>query len=536
MDSPRVEHRTGASAAAALRPRPAARRAPWLAAAVLLFLVTAAWSVAIPLMGSPDEPSHVIKAAAVARGQWSGEVGGLPTDTTRPGAGTTVLLPADYRAAALLPNCFAFQPDEAADCQQDVPPSGGELVPVETFAGQYPPLYYAMVGWPSLVLGAEASTYAMRLVSAALTAGLVTWGAYRLARVPGHRLALWGVAAAVSPMTLFLGGTVNPQGLEIALAFAFWCTCLALVSPGARVTTAGIVQAAVAGALLVNVRTSSPFWALVVVVVALVVAAPGRWGEIVRHPATRWAAVGAAVASAAAVAWVLVHGNVVTGGGLYPQYGDVQYAALRIAGRGEQYLANMVGDFGWLDAPAPPLTTIAWYVAVGALVLVGLSLTGGPRQKAGLLLLLAVVAGAPFALQVPTAADAGLIWQGRYALPIAVGVPLLAALLLVREQPQVRAALHRTARGSLLVILVAHVAAFYWASRRYAEGLVTGEVVTATPQWSSPIGYLTGAAAYAVVLGALTLLLWRALGPAAEPTAAPGGAGSPVPAAPEPRA
>lgn len=172
MHSPTVADRAGASLAAPADRRPA--RGPWLLAALLLLVVTAAWSLATPLMGSPDEPSHVVKAAAVARGQWSGEVGAVPTDSTRPGAATTVLVPDDYPAAILLPNCFAFQPDVPAACQQDIRAPSGALVPVETFAGQYPPLYYALVGWPSLLLGAEAATYAMRLVSAALTAGFVT--------------------------------------------------------------------------------------------------------------------------------------------------------------------------------------------------------------------------------------------------------------------------------------------------------------------------------------------------------------------------
>ncbi|MCL3862706.1 DUF2142 domain-containing protein [Actinotalea sp. K2] len=484
----------------------------WLAGGILLFLMTAAWSAAIPLMGSPDEPSHVVKAAAVARGQWSGELGPPPTDTSRPGAGTIVQLPDDFAAALALPNCFAFQPAVPASCQQDLAPAGPGTVAVETFAGQYPPLYYAAVGWPSLVLGAEASVYAMRLLSALLTAGLVTWGAYRLSTVPGNGLALWGAAAAMTPMTLFLGGTVNPQGLEIALAFSFWAACLSLVARRGVVTTSGIVHAAISGALLVNVRTSSPFWALVIVVVALVVAPSGRWRELVAHRAARWAGVAAALASVTAVAWVAVHRGVVTGGDLYPHYADLRLTLLEITGDGYGYLANMIGNFGWLDAPAPPVTMLAWYIGAGAVILAATSLSAPIRQRAGLLLLVLAVAGSPFALQIPTATNAGLIWQGRYALPIAVGVPLLAALLLGGEHAATRAALRRMLRGALVVLLVGHVAAFYWASRRYSEGL-EGDLFALTPDWSSPIGYLTGTAAFAAAATALTVMVWRAVPP-----------------------
>lgn len=113
--------------------------ANWLAIGALLLLMLAAWAVAIPLMASPDEPSHVVKAAAVARGQWGGVLGPAPTDTSRPGAGTIVQLPSDFAEVISLPDCFAFHPDVSAGCQQAVAPAVGGLVPVETFAGQYPP-------------------------------------------------------------------------------------------------------------------------------------------------------------------------------------------------------------------------------------------------------------------------------------------------------------------------------------------------------------------------------------------------------------
>ncbi len=423
-------------------------------------------------MASPDEPSHVVKAAAVARGQWSGVLGPEPTDRSRPGAATTVVLPSDYAAVVSLPNCLAFHPETSADCQQDVAPAHG-TAPVETFAGQYPPLYYLLVGWPSLFLGAEASIYAMRLVSALLTAVLVTWGAFRLVR-EGRRLALWGVLVAVTPMTLFLGGTVNPQGLEVAAGFSFFAACLALATSARGPSTAAMVQAAVSGALLVNVRTSSPLWAVAIVAAALLVARPGRWREVVRHAAARWVAVVAAVAGAAAVAWVAFHGAIVTGGGLYPEYASPLRTIVAVVEQWSAYLINMVGDFGWLDTPSPAATLLAWAVAGGALLLLSLALPGRRRGRTGLALLVLAVAAAPVVLQVPTASDVGLIWQGRYALPLAVGVPLVSAQLLGTDRPDVLWRWYRTLRIVVPVILVGHVAAFLTASHRYAEGS-TGE-------------------------------------------------------------
>lgn len=484
--------------------------ASWLGIGLLVFLLGAGWAGAVPLMASPDEPSHVVRAAAVARGQLSGELGEAPSDALRPGAATTVQLPRDYAASVALPNCFAFQPEVPAACQQDVAPPDGSVVPVETFAGQYPPLYYALVGWPSLFLGAEAGIYAMRLVSAALAAGLLTWGAFRLRTSLGRATSPWVVALAITPMCLFFGATVNPQGLEIASAFSLWAACLALATDRRGPSGAMLVQAAVSGSVLINLRASSPFWALAIVAVAVVMAPPGRLREVFRHPWARWVVAITVAASATAVAWLLTHRDVVSTEGLFPQYRDLRESGLALTGHTYEYLLNMVGNFGWLDSPAPPLTFVSWFVVGGAVLVLALVVPSPRRQRLALVLVLLGVGTAPFVLQLPTAVDTGIIWQGRYALPVAVGIPVVAGVLLAGQVGPLATMVGRLGRVLVPILLVAHVAAFWWASRRYAEGL-TGELFTISPDWSSPIGYLPGTALYAMVAATLAAAAWRSL-------------------------
>jgi hypothetical protein len=487
----------------------------WIGVGALLFALAALWSLAVPPMASPDEPSHVVRAAAVARGQLSGTPNDAPQSTDRPGSGTLVRLPSDFAAALALPNCFAFDRDQPADCQQDLPAAGPQTL-VETFAGQYPPLYYALVGWPSLFLAAGPSIIAMRLVSAAISAALLTWAAFRLSTTRGNRAGLWGLGVALTPMCLFLAGTVNPAGFEISAAFAFWAACLVLVSRDGPVSTAALAQAVVSGALLINIRATGPVWALGIVVVALVFAPKGRWRELLRLPSARWLGAVAVVACLVAVGWLGTHGSVVTTHGLYPQYADLKTALLGILGAGFGYLQNMIGDFGWLDAPAPPLTFVAWYLALGALLLPALAAVRPVRQRLALGLAIVGTAAAPVLLQLPTIVDSGLIWQGRYALPLAVGVPILAALVLRVDGTESGEGHRRTARALVPLLLVAHVAAFWWGARRYAEGL-DGQLITAHPDWSSPIGYLTGVALYSVVAAALARALWTYYRPRPTP-------------------
>lgn len=480
----------------------------WLVLGVLLVALHAVWSVTIPLMGAPDEPSHVVRAAAVARGQWSGDLGPAPTDGSRPGAGTIVQLPSDYAEALTLPNCFAFHSEQPASCQQVLHPPTGATVPVETFAGQYPPLYYALVGWPSLFLHAEASTYAMRLVSGFVSSVFLLWGVAGMRRAAAPAAATWATLAALTPMTLFLGATVNPQALEISSAFAFWSACLALVRSPGRPVRATVVQAGVAGAVLLNSRSSGPVWAVVAVVVALVLAPPGRLKVLWRAAAVRWLLGVGLVSGVLAAAWVALHGGVVTEHGLYPQFASPVVATREVLGLSNQYLLQLVGNFGWLDAPSPPVSTEVYLVVAGALLLLGLAAASRQRGRLALALAALAVVGVPFVLQVPTAGDTGIIWQGRYVLPVAVGVPLVAAAAVAELPAAVQDLVARLTRWVVPAVAVAQVGAYWWAARRYAEGL-SGQLITRSPHWSSPLGYMPGLALYTVLVLLVGALAWR---------------------------
>ncbi len=503
--------------------RPASRSAAalrWAGVGLVVAALHALWSLAVPLMASPDEPSHAVRAAAVARGQWSGELGPAASDASRPGAATTVRLPSDWIQVVLLPNCLAFDSSQPASCQQPVAPPDGSLQPVDTYAGQYPPLYYALVGWPSRFLHAEASVYAMRLLSGAIAAAFLVWGFARLRSTTSASAAIWGALAAVTPTVVFMGASVNPQGLEIASAFAFWAACLALVTGSAPPSRGLVLQVGVAGAVLVNSRSSGPVWALLAVAVSLLLADRSRLQQLVASHRLRWAGGAGLAAGGLAAWWIVTHGDVVSGRGLYPQYANPVAAARVLLGFTNAYLHQMIGEFGWLDAPAPPVTTLLWFVAIGSLLLVSLAIRGRIRGSLTIVVASLAVFAAPFVLQIPTAVDAGIIWQGRYALPAAVGVPMVASAVLSRA-PAAVVETTRVMTGWIVGgLAVAHVSAFLWASRRYSEGL-DGELLTGRPEWSSPIGYLSGVGIYTLVVALLSWLAWRDLRTESSPQTAP---------------
>src|SRR5262249_49329825 len=95
-------------------------------------------------------------------------------------------------------------------------------------------------------------------------------------------------------------------------------------------------------------------------------------------------------------------------------------------GQGYSLLRQMIGLFGWFDTASPALTYVIWIAAVG--ILVGLSVLLAPRiwsGVVGVLVVLTIVV--PIVLESLEANQTGYIWSGRYTLPLAVGIPIVAA-------------------------------------------------------------------------------------------------------------
>src|SRR5207253_3606760 len=91
---------------------------------------------------------------------------------------------------------------------------------------------------------------------------------------------------------------------------------------------------------------------------------------------------------------------------------------------------QMVGKFGWLDTSSPTLTYMFWTAAIGLVVLLALGFAS--RRDAGLVAaLVALTIAVPVAIDSSQARRVGLGWQGRWTLPFAVGVPIIAAFALV---------------------------------------------------------------------------------------------------------
>ena len=509
---------------------PPPTRTPWfLSWPVLAFLFClpgVLWSLASPLFSAPDEPSHAVKAVAL----WHGQVGG--DDSMRDDGYLTTIyeIPAVWAQASSFRQCFAFQPDITADCSP--PFAGSESISgADSTAGHYPPSFYALVGWGGRASAGPTGLYLMRITNAIACGLLLTMGVRALFRIIEPRLALVGVLVAVTPMVSFLTGAVNPNGIEICAAIAVWCTLLAILRIGdgaAPIPRVLAVQFAVAAAVVATVRPLSPLFLGAIGLLALSSASMATLRHVLRDRSVQVAAAVVVVVAALATLSILssdifaaVPGRIGVGS---------TNPGLVIVGETDGYIAEMIGVFGWLDTRSPAYTLYAWLAATFGLLALGL--TTGSRRAAGSLL---AVVGAtlllPVAAQYPGATTQGLAWQGRYTLPIAVGIPILAVVVLGdrrRERSADPAApatgrpatgrpsIGRLAIGVAVLATSASVAAFFWTLRRYTTG-ATGSLRITTGAWQPPAGSLTLVLAMAAVAVATVAVVIGARPTRAEP-------------------
>lgn len=465
---------------------------------VLLSLLAACWAVATPVGAAPDEPAHLVKGAAIWHGQWSGE------DTP---SGQLVRVP-EWIAETQSQTCFAFEPETTPDCAA---PSTGDddLVVSITSAGRYNPSYYLLTSWPVLLADDQGGVYAMRIASGLVVSLVTALGIGLLATWRTWRLPVLGALVAATPMTLFLGGVVNPNALENAAAFTAVAGMLTIVldqAHGRRLTVAVLVVGAVT-AVGVNLRALGPLWLAIAVLAPLVLLSLPRLRGLVRHRGV-WTAAGLAVLGlAAAGAWTL-RSNALAAGMDTPPPGTPGIGESPANGflwtllSSAEYGQGIIGVFGWLDTPAPLGVFTLWAALLGVLLIpAGAVLRGRALLLVGGLAILLLLL--PPILQGVYIQRGGIIWQGRYALPLFSCLVVAAACALAVALRGLSGRI--VARLAIILAacwFVAQALAFGGALRRYAVGLSAGWLEMLDPEWAPPGGVLPVAMIAVVVLAA----------------------------------
>jgi hypothetical protein len=193
-----------------------------------------------------------------------------------------------------------------------------------------------------------------------------------------------------------------------------------------------------------------------------------RLKALVRNRVVWFWAVVSGLCLLATIAWVLVFSalELLSIGTVSGDLGFTGIARRSIGQTGNEIL-HMIGVFGWLDTMSALVTYYAWFACIGFLVFAGLA-NAGRRQKLVFGGLVVLIVAVPRVIEVSQASTLGFVWQGRYTLPLAVGVPMVAALLADHLWGTIGKSLTRVLLG---VVVVGHGFAFLWALRRYAVGI-----------------------------------------------------------------
>jgi hypothetical protein len=478
------------------------RRRAWLLAFLAFFLLIGAWSVAAPYDGFPDEQDHILRAAGVAAGQ----VVSPPVDAIRGGGAFQ-----DVPKSLVRENCWRFKPGQSAACAVE-PGGDSTLIHIGSAAGRYHPLYYALVGWPLVLSPDWTGVILARLLSAAMCAALLANALTDAMRWSKHRLMVAGVLVAATPMAAHIGGAVNPNGPEIAAGVAFFAAAipLLLTDAGARSRTLPW-HAGIAALALATLRAGGPLWLAVAVGVLLVPAGRERLRTLWSRRSVRWWVLGIGVAMAQSTGWSLAMKTTNMGDFTGGRHWSKFQATRLTLEYWRAYADEMVGVMSWLDASMPATAYLIWEGAVAALIGWGFVLahrTGRWRLAA----LMAGGLGIPFVMQVAYVNKYGFITQGRYLLPVAVGLPILATFL-IQEYGLPADKSRSLLRLFAIVLLPMHLVALIVTMGRWQRGVgPTAPLRSFNPlagPWQPPLGGLLPV--LATVAGVLLFgwLVWR---------------------------
>lgn len=455
-----------------------------------VFMVLALWGAAAPMFSSPDEVMHMIRAEGAVRGA----PGGAPLSTGARG----------YRSSDIYdsnPDCYKFRSEATADCLVISGHTG--IVLNASSAATYPPTFHLLIGWPSLLTRGLKSLYLMRLANALVCALLLTVAVSNVRSLRERGPAMLGLSMAVSPMVLFVGGTVNPSGVAAAAGIATWTGALALSqSRTPRPVPLTMTAFGAPLCLLLLVRRDSLLWGGAVVLCAFVLFTRERMRSLLHVRATWFWGVACLVT---ALAHLFLWTGPTSEGFVKGAEGRSSSIAFGF-GWISELLFQAVGTFGHLDTRLPSFVYIGWF-ALALSLMVGALAYAPPRVVASLVLSLGFLVAITTAINVVRFP----YLQGRYLFPLLVGLPILAGYGLGQRTIGHRLPTRAVAVWFGIVFLL-HQLAFGQHLRRYVVGsrgplnfFMDGDWRPPTaPAWSLLLLYALSSAALMAVLASAT--------------------------------
>lgn len=394
---------------------------------VLVFSLMVCWTFASPLFSAPDEESHVIWATAIDRGHF-----GVPV-VLHKASYRIVTVPESVASSITSNACLNNQPTHVGNCMGALDQSQ-KPTSVITHSAEYPPLYFVLVGIPTIFSATTGHLYGMRILGDLLNATMIALAVTALAARSRRRFVWWGFLLALTPQIFYLSSVINPAGMELTSSLCFWTLLsLFILDFEQGPSTPLIAGLAISGSVFLLTRPLSPLFVAVALVTALLQLPLRRLWRYFLSSRPFQVAVGAvSTTTVLALGWIATHSSYkvlpsTTTVLIKPHESTLSIVRLTFTFI-PRWMHQTIGNFGWLDTPLPRVLCDAWYLAVIALVVFAL-VVGAARQRIALVFISIVGLLSPVAIVASQARHLGIVWQGRDSMPMTVGIPLTAAVI-----------------------------------------------------------------------------------------------------------
>ena len=456
------------------------------------FFLTSVWSTLTPLFSGPDEPASYIRGAAIVRGQFTG-TDIAPSETTSYWS-TYVDIPQQFGVAQLVPWCFVGKPDTPA-CRLPLE----TLTPVEnprTDMGRYPPTGYFFSGLGSLMGPTDLSVYLSRFFNALVSSiffalAVKTW-------IHTNRSPI-SIFAAISPGVIFASSVISTSALEISAAICMWSSSYAWMKQNSKLNSFSIIAS---GTMLVLARPTGPIYLMIAVLLVLI-SAPLSESFISFAKRSKVVMLILGTSTLLAAVWQLF---------IYSHNLDKSYVEEETPNLFEiiqqslndltRKIAESIGNFGWLDTPAP--TIVIWcFVFFSVIGILRTWPKMSLRHRTAISALPLLIVLMMIYLNWSTQKYGGNFGvQGRHLTPLIVGIPILGGLI---WSPTLTTRKLFLATWSGCVFISGLV-----ALRRYSVGVKQSNFfeMFSKPVWTPPLGIASSIFALAIALLTLSMTIF----------------------------
>ena len=440
----------------------------FLFSSLMFFVCFGYWSIATPMFAVPDEPAHLVRAYGISTGDFSG----TPQAEGEPIYSVPEIITTEI--------CFARNPDQTANCLNF--PKTNEEVLTTSSAASYPPLSHVIFSLPFFLSNGLTALYIARLIGALVCALLFALGLDSLSRSNGSSALAAGVVLGLTPMVMLSCATVNPSGMAIAAAFATWAGGLAISkSDKSLIDTKMVASLMIPLAIYLAIRRDSMLWGIAIMACLLVLISWSTIAHLLKKLSTL---VFIGVLGAELLLQLFVWGG--PGGQGLSESGPIlsgsQTGNANAAFRSlPNYINEAIGVLGWLDTRMPDFVYLLW-----GSIFIGVFLLSASAAHFRLRLSMFIAFCVFVVLPVKVGSVTFPYFQGRYALPLLIGAPLLATFSLKDSADSILGNL-RSIRTISILIWALGVVGFLQAMRRYTVGLSSSWTELAHPKWNPPI-------------------------------------------------